>query len=125
MDTEATKALLHRWYDEMWMQNNADLLPELVGPIYTRHEFGATRQVTPEEYKEQVRGLQSSMTLTDMHYRLIGEDDHVVAIGAWLVDGEQWSWVQAFRAENGKLVETWLSGIATGSSWGPEVIRTL
>ena len=125
MDTEATKALLRRWYDEMWFPRNADLVTELAGPIYTRHEFGGSRQVTAEEYQDQVRSLQESMVFEDLRYRLVGEDDHVVAIGSWLANGKQWTWVQAFRAENDKLVETWLSGLHTESDWGPEVIRTL
>jgi hypothetical protein len=125
MDTESTKALLRRWYDEMWFPRNADLVPELAGPVYTRHEFGASRQVAAEEYQTQVRALQASHDFSDMRYRLIGEDDHVVAIGAWVANGKQWSWVQAFRAEHGKLVETWLSGLHTESSWGEDVIRTL
>ena len=125
MDTESTKALLRRWYDEMWFPRNSALVPELAGPIYTRHEFGASRQVTAEEYEAQVRSLQETHEFTDMRYRLVGEDDHVVAIGTWLANGKQWSWVQAFRAENGKLVETWLSGLHTESDWGPDVIRTI
>ena len=111
MDTESTKALLRRWYDEMWFPRNSALVPELAGPIYTRHEFGASRQVTAEEYETQVRSLQETHEFTDMRYRLVGEDDHVVAIGTWLA--------------NGKLVETWLSGLHTESDWGPDVIRTI
>ena len=120
---EETKAVLRRWYDEMWGAQNPDLVPELAGPVYVRHEMGGTRSVTAEEYQQQVAALCSQAEFTDLRYRLIAEDDHVVAIGSWKVDGNQWDWVQAFRAENGKLVETWLSGIGFESNWGSEVIR--
>lgn len=118
-----TKAVLRRWYDEMWGAQNPDLVPELAGPVYVRHEMGGTRSVTAEEYQQQVAALCNQAEFTDLRYRLIAEDDHVVAIGTWKVDGNQWDWVQAFRAENGKLVETWLSGIGFESNWAPEVIR--
>ncbi len=47
----------------------------------------------------------------------------MAAIGSWEVDGKQWDWVQMFRVENSKLVETWLSGIAFESNWDPSAIR--
>ena len=51
------------------------------------------------------------------------EDDRVVAIGTWKIDGQQWDWVQAFRVEGGKLVETWLSGINFAGAWTPDVLH--
>lgn len=119
-ETERTKAVLRRWYDDMWVQGNWQLVPELAGPTYTRHEFGATRVVTADEYAEQVRAVCESTTFTDLSYRLIGEGDRVCAIGQWRANGAQWTWVQAFRVADDKLVETWLSGLHTDSSWGPE-----
>lgn len=121
--TEQTRAVLARWYDEMWFQQNWQLVPELAGPVYTRHEMSGSRQVTAEEYQEQVRSLCEAVTISDGRYRLIAEDDRVVAIGSWKVDGKQWDWVQAFRVEGGKLVETWLSGIGFESEWAPEVLE--
>lgn len=118
---DQTKAVLRRWYDEMWSAKNADLILDLVGPQYVRHEMNGTRSVTPEEYREQVAGLQAAIEISDFRYDLIAEDDRVVAIGTWKVDGQQWDWVQAFRVEHGRLVETWLSGIGFESQWGPEV----
>jgi hypothetical protein len=34
-------------------------------------------------------------------------------------------WVQAFRVEKGKLVETWLSGIGLESKWDDGVYANL
>jgi predicted SnoaL-like aldol condensation-catalyzing enzyme len=122
MSTEATKAVLRRWYDEMWAAKNADLVPELAGPLYTRHEMGGTRTIDAEAYREQVRGLMDNAEISDMRYRLIAEGDRVCAVGSWKLDGKQWDWVQLFRVENGKLVETWLSGIGMESRWDPSCI---
>ena len=121
--TQESKAALARWYDEMWFAKNFDLVPECVGPVYTRHEAGGTRTITAEEYRDFLHEHLSTAEISDGRYRLIAEDDHVVAIGSWTFNGQQWDWVQAFRVEHGKLVETWLSGIGLDTSWGPEVIR--
>jgi SnoaL-like polyketide cyclase len=129
MTAEDTKALLRRWYDEMWGQLRADLIPELVGPVYMRHEMGGTRSVTPEEYRDQTAAFMTQISVHDFRYGLIAEEDKVCAVGSWRLkaaegvndvfgaEGKQWDWVQLFRAENGRLVETWLSGIGMDSGW--------
>ncbi len=116
------KPLLRRWYDEMWARKNFALVPELAGPIYVRHEMSGTREISAELYRDQLVANASGWEISDLRYRLIGEGDLVAAIGSWKVDGRQWDWVQAFRAERGKLVETWLSGIGFDSQWAPEVV---
>lgn len=123
MSTEQTKAVLRRWYDEMWSKKNADLIPELAGPVYVRHEPGGTRSVTAEEYREQTAAVCAGWEITDLRYSLVGEGDLVVAIGSWKINGDPMDWVQAFRVENGKLVETWLSGIA--KVWDDAVYASL
>lgn len=120
--TDETKAVLRRWYDEMWGQQNWRLVTEIAGPTYTRHETGGTTVLSAEEYQAIVQGVCDNMTVSDLVYDLIGEGDRVVALGQWKLDGDQWDWVQAFRVEHGKIVETWLSGIATESNWAPSVV---
>lgn len=121
--TEESRAALVRWYDDMWFPKNFDLVPDCVGPVYTRHEAGGTRTITAEDYRDFLNEHMATVDIVDGRYRLIAEDDHVVAIGSWTLNGEQWDWVQAFRVEHGKLVETWLSGIGTDTRWGPDTIR--
>lgn len=137
MTTEETKQLLTRWYDEMWSQGRADLIPELAGPVYTRHEMGGTRTMTADAYRDQTAGFMSQVSVHDMRYKLIAEGDCVCAVGSWRLrgqpgaegdwgpDGKQWDWVQAFRGENGRLVETWLSGIGMDSNWAADVWKDL
>ena len=124
---EANKALMRRWYDEMWARRDFDLIPELAGPVYTRHDVVGDRAVTAEEYRDQMKAAASDWTIDAFHYFLIAEGDYVTAIGTWTINGgQQWDWVQAFRVEDGKLVETWLPGMAVGDTahWTPTTIPT-
>ena len=53
----------------------------------------------------------------------MAEGDFVTAIGSWKINSSmQWDWVQTFRVENGKLVETWLPAMATEGKWKSEEI---
>ena len=119
---EESKAVLRRWYDDMWAKKDFALVPELAGPLYTRHETSGTRVVTAEEYRDSLLGLADAV-IEDLRYHLVAEGDRVVAIGSWRFNGQQWDWVQAFRVEDDKLVETWLSGIGVGSNWAVDVIH--
>jgi hypothetical protein len=123
MSAEESKAVLRRWYDEMWSKKNTDLIPELAGPEYVRHEPGGTRTVTAEEYREQTAQVAADWSITDLRYSLVAEGDKVVAVGSWKINGEPMDWVQAFRVEGGKLVETWLSGV--GKAWDDGVYANL
>ena len=120
---EAGKALLRRWYDEMWARKDFALVPELAGPDYTRHDLGGTRTVTAEEYRDQLLAGCRDWVISDFHYRLMAEGDLVTSLGTWKINGtQQWDWVQTFRLEAGKLVETWLPAMATEGSWGPDTL---
>lgn len=119
---DESKAVLRRWYDEMWAKKNFALVPELAGPHYTRHETGGTRVLTAEEYRDSLAAVGDAV-IEDFRYHLVAEGDRVVAIGSWTFNGRQWDWVQAFRVEDHKLVETWASGIGFESNWAPDVIH--
>ena len=115
---EANKALLRRWYDEMWAHLRFEMIPELAGPVYTRHDLVGNRTVTAEEYRDQLLETSKDWQVSDFHYFLMAEGDFVTSIGTWKVNGSmQWDWVQTFRVESGKLVETWLPAMATDGKW--------
>jgi predicted SnoaL-like aldol condensation-catalyzing enzyme len=123
VSAEANKALLRRWYDEMWTNCAFDLVPELAGPTYTRHDMVGTRTVTAEEYRDQLVQTSSDWKVSDFSYFLMAEGDFVTAIGSWKLNGAmQWDWVQTFRVENQKIVETWLPAMATEGKWTAEEI---
>lgn len=115
---EANKALMRRWYDEMWANLDFDLIPELAGPTYVRHDVRGTREVTAEEYRDELVPMKGQWEISDFHYFLMAEGDYVTAIGTWKINGAmQWDWVQTFRVEKGRLVETWLPAMATEGKW--------
>jgi hypothetical protein len=120
--SERSKEALRRWYDDMWAKKDFALVPELAGPLYTRHETSGTRVVTAEEYRDSLLALADA-EIEDLRYHLVAEGDRVVAIGSWRFNGQQWDWVQAFRVEDDRLVETWLSGIGVTSSWAADAIH--
>ena len=122
---EANKALMRRWYDEMWANLDFALIPELAGPTYTRHDVRGTRAVSAEEYRDELLPVKDQWQISDFKYFLMAEGDFVTAIGTWKINGAmQWDWVQTFRVENGKLVETWLPAMATEGKWGLDEIPT-
>ncbi len=136
MSGEETKAVVRRWYDDMWAKGRADLIPELAGPIYTRHEMGGTRIVSAEEYRDQTSAFMAQIVVEKLKYSFVAEGDKVCVVGTWTIkgadgkpgqwgeNGKQWDWVQVFRAEKGRLVETWLAGIAMESSWNDKVWKS-
>jgi predicted SnoaL-like aldol condensation-catalyzing enzyme len=122
---ESNKALLRRWYDEMWRHCRFELIPELAGPSYTRHDVVGLRTVTAEEYRDQLLATSKDWKVSDFSYFLMAEGDYVTSIGTWKInDAMQWDWVQTFRIENGKLVETWLPAFATEGRWTAAEIPT-
>ena len=70
------KAVLRRWYDEMWSHCAFELVPEIAGPTYTRHDFGGTRTVTAEEYRDSLRATVKDWKGLDIHYFLMAEGDY-------------------------------------------------
>jgi predicted SnoaL-like aldol condensation-catalyzing enzyme len=113
------KALMHRWYDEMWANCDFKKIPDLAGPTYTRHDVRGTRVVTAEEYRDELLPIGAQWKISDFKYFLMAEGDYITSIGTWKINGEmQWDWVQTFRVENGKLVETWLPAMAMEGKWG-------
>ena len=122
---ENNKSLMRRWYDEMWQPCNFDLIPELTGPHYTRHDMMGTRTVTGEEYRDSLKMFGATWTIRDFNYFLMSEGNFITSIGSWVVenfDGQgaeaQWDWVQSFRVEDDRLVETWLPAMGgTDTQW--------
>ena len=129
MPTDESRKIIQRWYDEMWSKKNTDLIPELVGPSYTRHEIGSgtdgTRILSAEEYRDQTALFCSGWTITDLRYGLTAEDDRVSVVGTWKINGQQMDWVQCFRIEEGRIVETWMGGIGLESGWSDGTFANL
>ena len=121
---ERNKAVLRRWYDEMFADQRWELMPELAGPRYTRHESTGTFTVTVEDHAKRLSALYGERARANVSsYRLFAEGDMVCVIGTFKgyrqggADQEVYNWVQAFRLENGKIVETWWPGYAKNVEW--------
>lgn len=112
-DPEANKRLLRRWYEEMYATRRfADLAPELCGPMFTRHEAGGTFAVTAAEHAERLQAKYGPMPpdVRPAPYRVFAAGDRVGVIGD--DRGRQHGFVQVWRIENGKFVESWFAGFA-------------
>jgi predicted SnoaL-like aldol condensation-catalyzing enzyme len=121
MDTiSVNRATLRRWYDKMWAECDSSLVPKIAGETYLRHDItGANNAMTSEQYGEMVGIGTTGSTVIDFSYCLIAQGDYVGSIGRMLFDGDrQWDWVQLFRLEDGKMVETWLPGMGGTDPFG-------
>ncbi len=54
---EENKAVMRRWYEEVYNQRHLALMPELAGPEYIRHEPTGTWTATIAEHLERVKQL--------------------------------------------------------------------
>ncbi|MBK6561296.1 nuclear transport factor 2 family protein [Candidatus Amarobacter glycogenicus] len=111
-DPEANKALLRRWYEEMYAGRRfAELAPELCGPVFIRHEAAGTFEVTAEEHAERLQAKYGALPPGPVApYRALAAGDRVGVIGD--DRGRQHGFVQVWRVEDGKFVESWFAGFA-------------
>jgi len=116
---EKNKDVLRRWYDEMWGERKfRELMPELAGSEYLRHEPEGTRTVLNKDYAEEVAKIgEKYPSFDEFKYELIAEGEKVAVVGVFRVSGLVVNWVQVFRLKNEKIVETWWSGSANGVDW--------
>jgi len=115
---EQNKAILRRWYDEMYAQRRfEELMPQLAGPVCVVHQLNRTRLITIDEYAEEVaqwnEGIDYAYTIDE----LIAEGDKVAVLVHGERNGELINWLQLFRLEDGKIVETWYQGFTRNVQW--------
>jgi predicted SnoaL-like aldol condensation-catalyzing enzyme len=125
---ERNKAVIRRWYDEMYANRHWELMPELAGPLYIRHDSTGTYTVTVEEHMNRVKelygGSERIQESEEGEYELIAEGDKVCVL-SWFKgyrkggesDFDLYNCVQLFRFENGKIVETWFPGFVKNVEW--------
>ena len=122
MAAEDNKALIRRFYEEVWDQGNTDFAFEVFAEDYVRHDFRATEALPgpagqkkiADDFRAAFPDLRVAVDL------IVGEDDFVV--GRWTATGTHlgsWAGVEPsgkrmtlsaaniFRFENGKVVEIW------------------
>jgi steroid delta-isomerase-like uncharacterized protein len=122
MATEDNKALIQRFYEEVWDQGNTDFAFEVFAEDYVRHDFRATQALPgPAGQRKIADDFRAAFPDLGVAVDLIvGEDDFVV--GRWTATGTHlgsWAGVEPSgkrmtlsaanicRFENGKVVEIW------------------
>jgi len=116
------KALIRRFYEEVWARGNLDVCDEVFAPEYVRHDFRAGDPAAGPEGQKQIAAAFRA-AFPDLRWRvdlLVAEGDYVV--GRWTASGTHsgpWAGVEAtgrtmtfsganiFRFENGKVAEIW------------------
>ena len=99
------------WGAEVWGEGRLELVPDLVGPEYVRHNAEGTRVVTPESYAKEIAAARGRNVRFEMDAASIDGD---LLWTRWTSsgngpDGESRTakGLQLYRFEEGKLVETW------------------
>jgi predicted SnoaL-like aldol condensation-catalyzing enzyme len=122
------KAVIRRWIDEMYANRRWELMSELAGPLYIRHDSSGTYTVTVEEHMKYVKelygGPERIQGSEEGGYELIAEGDKVCML-SWFKgyrkgggsDLDLYNSVQLFRLEDGKIVETWFPDHVKNVEW--------
>jgi SnoaL-like domain len=115
--------LFDRW-EKVWHQGQYDLVPQCVGTTYIRHDAMGDRTVTREAYTAEIEKIHQERP----GIRVVVYDHTFSGDRAWFRFAFKWhelkseeprsqAGMQAYRTEDGKLVETWLSMMPIGSAW--------
>jgi steroid delta-isomerase-like uncharacterized protein len=119
---DANKALVRRFYDEVWAKGNLDVADELFADDYERHDFRESEPSAGPEGQKQIAKafLAAFPDLTWEIDFLLADGDFVV--GRWTAAGTHlgpWAGVQptgrsmrfsainVFRFSDRKVVELW------------------
>jgi steroid delta-isomerase-like uncharacterized protein len=122
MSVDDNKALVRRFYEEVWDRGNTDFAFEVFAGDYVRHDLCAPEALPgPEGQKKIADDFRAAFP--DLRFvvdLLFGEDDYVV--GRWTATGThsgRWGAVEAsgreatfsgvniYRFENGRVAEIW------------------
>jgi predicted ester cyclase len=122
MSAEANKALVCRFYEEVWARGNLDVADEVFTDGYVRHDFRAGE---PEHGAEGQKRIAEAFraAFPDLTWHLdfvLAEGDLVAArwtaggthLGSWAGISPtgrkmRFSGINAFRFADGKVVEIW------------------
>ena len=122
MSTEANKALIRRFYEQVWNRGNLDAADEIFAADYVRHDLRpGTAPPGPEGQKAIARMLRGAFPDAHMTLDLILAEGDLVA-GRWTMQGThtgpwggnpptgkrvRFSGVNIFRVRDGRVVEIW------------------
>jgi steroid delta-isomerase-like uncharacterized protein len=116
------KALVRRFYEEVWDKGKLDVCDEVFAHDYVRHDLRATEALPGPEGQKRI-AADFRRAFPDLHFQvdlLLAEDGYVV--GRWTASGtHRGSWgtlepsgrratfsgVNILRFENGRAAEIW------------------
>jgi predicted ester cyclase len=122
MSAEENKALVRRFYEEVWDKGNTGFAYEVFADDYVRHDFRATQALPGPEGQKKIAD-DFRLAFSDLRVTVdlvFGEGDMV--LGRWTATGTHlgpwgdvaptgrtitFSAANIWRFENGKAVEIW------------------
>jgi len=122
MSAEANKALVRRFYEEVWNRGELDVADEVFAADYVRHDFRGTEPKAGPPGQKQI-AADFRAAFPDLSFEVdfvFGEGDFVA--GRWTATGThrgpwggvpatgramRFSGVNVFRFSRGKVVEIW------------------
>jgi len=123
-DAVAHVRVFQRWIQEVWHDGRVELVPELVGPTYVRHEAKGSRTVTAAQYAAEISSVRRA--LPGVHFLVhdcTAAGDRLwvrwTMVGAVAATGDTMRrmGLQGYRLESGRLVETWMLMEPTNAVW--------
>ncbi|WP_454623667.1 ester cyclase [Bradyrhizobium cenepequi] len=122
-DHTVLRDLFDRW-ERVWHEGQFDLVPDCVCPHYIRHDEAGDRTVTREAYAAELAKLRQDRP----DVRIVVYDHALHGNRAWYRFTMKWTdqgsgkvctraGLQAYRIEDGKLAETWVTLQPLGSAW--------
>jgi predicted ester cyclase len=120
MSERDNKAMVHRFYEEVWNEGNLDLVDELLSPAFVNHGAGAEGGSEREAFKQSISKIRTDLNFRHTIEELIAESDTVVArltghgeIGKVSPDSgparERFTGMGAviWRVRHGQMMERW------------------
>ncbi len=115
--------LFNRW-ERVWNEGKFELVPSCVANSYIRHDPKGDRTVTRDDYAAEVAKIHEDRP----DIRVVVYDHSFSGDRAWFRFAFKWTdtktgkvqtqaGMQAYRVVDGKLAETWISFLPTGSVW--------
>ena len=115
--------LFNRW-EQVWNEGKFDLVPSCVASAYIRHDPKGDRTVTRDAYAAEVASIHKDRP----DIRVIVYDHSFSGDRAWFRFAFKWTdtksgeaqnqaGMQVYRIVDGKLAETWISFLPSGTVW--------
>ncbi len=114
--SEENKAIIRRFYEEVWNSGRLELVDELVSPVFVNHGLGFVEGDEREAFKHTINRVRDELNFRQTIEELIAEGDTVVA----RVSGHGETGGKASRSEgidrigaiiwklrNGQITERW------------------